>query len=114
MSLPQMTPLQALVVNVLFDGEKTCRQIQEELAFRGVPMAMHLVYRLLNRAQLAGHVWARFRRWKTPEGHTVREKHYRVSSQGLDEWKKMVAFYAAMDPVPEGFQPVSIEQHLAD
>ena len=109
-----MSPLQALVVNVLFEGEKTARQIQEELAFRGVSMPMHLVYRVLGRAQLAGYICGKYRRWKLPDGRHFREKHYCVSPLGLDEWKKTLAFYAAMHPVPDDFQPVSIEEYLAD
>lgn len=114
MSLPEMSPLQALVVNVLFAGEMTTRQLREELAFRGVPMPMHLLYRSLGRAELAGYICARLRQWQTPDGRTVREKHYRVTPLGLDAWNNTVAFYAAMEPVPDHFQPVSIEQYLAD
>lgn len=73
-----------------------------------------MVYRVLGRAQLAGYLCGRLRHWKTPDGRTVREKHDRVTSQGLDAWKKTVAFHAGMDPVPEDFQPVSVEEYLAD
>jgi hypothetical protein len=114
MSLPEMTPLQALVVNVLFAGETTTRQLREELAFRGLPMPTHLLYRLLGRAELAGYICGKLRQWQLPDGRTVREKHYRVTPHGLDAWNKTIAFYAGMDPVPDHFQPVSIEQYLAD
>ena len=114
MSLPEISPLQAMVVNILFGGEKGTRQLQEELSFRGVQMPMHLLSRVLGRAQLAGYICGKYRQWKTPDGRTIREKHYRVSPRGLDAWKKAVAFYAGMDALPQHFQPVSIEQYLAD
>jgi len=114
MGLPEMTPLQALVISILFDGEKSGRDVRDELAFRGVEMPMPQVYRLLGRAELAGHLLAKHRQWQTADGRPVREKSYRVSRQGLDQWQKTIAFFDALDRPPEGFQPVSLEEYLAD
>ena len=114
MGLPEMTPLQALVISILFDGEKSSRDVRDELAFRGVEMPMTQVYRLLGRAELAGYLSAKYRQWQTADGRTVREKFYRASRQGLDQWQKTLAFYDALDRPPEGFQPVSLEEYLAE
>ncbi len=104
MSLPEMTPLQALVVNILFQGERSSRQIQDELDFRGAPMKMPLVYRMLGRLELAEYVWARYRQYQTPDGRTIRERHYRVSEAGLTEWRATVGFYQKMVPPQKYFQ----------
>ena len=48
-----------------------------------------------------------------PDGRTVREKFYRASRHGLDQWQKTLAFYDALDRPPEGFQAVSLEEYLA-
>ena len=53
-ALPEMTPLQALTVNILFQGEKSSRYIRDELAFNGVKRQMSLVYRMLGRLELTG------------------------------------------------------------
>ncbi len=111
MSLPQMTPLQALVVNILFEGERSSRQIQEELDFRGVPMKMPLVYRMLGRLELAEYVWARYRQYQTPDGRTIRERHYRVSEAGLGEWRATVDFYQVMAPPQKYFQIEPVVDH---
>jgi hypothetical protein len=114
MGLPEMTPLQALVISILFDGEKSSREVRDELAFRGVEMPMPHVYRMLGRAELAGYLCGKYRQWQTPDDRTVREKFYRISPQGLDGWQKTVAFYDALDRPPQGFQPVSLEAYLAE
>ena len=114
MGLPQLTPLQALVISILFDGEKSSRDLRDELAFRGVETQMPHVYRMLGRAELAGYLSAKYRQWQTADGRTVREKFYHVSHQGLDAWKNTLAFYDAMDRPPEGFRPVSLEEYLAE
>ena len=110
MGLPGMTPLQALTVNILFDGERSSRQIQDELDFRGVEMQMPLVYRMLGRLELAEYVWGRYRQYQMVDGRTIRERHYRVSETGLREWEKTVAFYGGMHPPPSGFEAVAIEE----
>jgi len=114
MGLPELTPLQALAISILFDGEKSAREVRDELAFHGVEMPMCQVYRLLGRAELAGHLLARHRQWQTADGRPVREKRYCPSRQGLDRWRATVAFYDALDRPPEGFQPASLEEYLAD
>lgn len=104
MSLPDMTPLQALTVNVLFEGELPSRQIQDELDFRGVKMQMPLVYRMLGRLELAEYVRGRYRQYQTPDGRTIRERHYRVTESGLKEWYRTVSFYKSMRPPPDHFE----------
>ena len=101
-----MTPLQALVVNILFQGEQSSRQIRDELDFRGVAMKMPLVYRLLGRLELTEYVYGRYRQYQTPDGQTIRERHYRASESGLEAWQKTVAFYRTMLPPPDHFKPV--------
>ena len=105
MGLPQMTPLQPLVVSMLFEGERSSRWIQDELDFLGVPMKMPLVYRMLGRLELAEYVWGRYRQYQTQDGRTIRERHYRVSETGLAEWRVTVEFYRKMHSPPDHFKP---------
>jgi hypothetical protein len=114
LELPQMTPLQALTVNVLFEREMSSRRIQEELEFLGVKMKMPLVYRMLRRLEIAEYVCGGYRRFQTFDGRLIRERHYRVSRRGLAMWEKTVAFYAAMNRPPEYFQPTTREEYLDD
>ena len=114
MDLPQMTPLQALVVNILFEGELSSRRIQEELDFQGVKMKMPLVYRMLARLEVAEYVCGGYRRYEMADGRLIRERHYQVSRQGLKMWMKTVAFYAAMDPPPSHFRPTTREEYPDD
>ncbi len=109
-----MTPLQALTVSILFDGERSSRDVHDELAFHGVEMAMGLVYRMLGRAELAGYVIGKYRVWQTPDGRAVREKFYTVSRRGLDAWHEAVAFYASLIPPPDDFQPLHPDVYLSE
>ena len=103
MDVPQMTPLQALVVNILFEGELSSRRIQDEMDFLGVAMKMPLVYRLLGRLEMAEYIYGCYRQYQTPDGRTIRERHYRVSETGLKAWQETVAFYQKMLPPPDHF-----------
>lgn len=114
MDLPQMTPLQALVVSVLFDGELSSRRIQDELDFNGVKMKMPLVYRMLARLEVAEYVCGGYRRYQTIDGRLIRERHYQVSRKGLKMWQNTIAFYAALDPPPNNFRPTTREEYPDD
>ncbi|MHC4401639.1 MAG: hypothetical protein ACYTG0_18365 [Planctomycetota bacterium] len=114
LKLPKMPPLQALVVTVLFDGERSSREIQQELAFRGVEKQMSLVYRLLARMELAEYVCGRYRQYRLVEGNTIRQRYYRLSERGYQAWKETVGFYAALDPPGDDFQPLSREECWAE
>lgn len=105
-----MTPLQALVVSVLFERELSSRQIREELALRRVEKKMPLLYRMLGRAELAGYVCGRYCQYQTVDGRRIRERYYRVSKRGLREWKKVKAFYEGLEAPPEDFQAVSMKE----
>ena len=86
-------------------------ELQDELDFRGVQMQIPLVYRMLGRLELAKYVRGRYRQHQTPEGRTIRERHYRVTETGLAEWQQTVAFYAAMLPPPDHFEAVPNDEY---
>ena len=106
LTMPEMTPLQALVVSILFEGELPSREIREELALRGLAREASVVYRMLGRMELAHYLCGRYRLWRMPDGRTIRERHYRVSEVGFDQWKATIGFYQALEVPPEGFRPV--------
>ena len=110
MDLPEMTPLQALAVSILFDGERSSRDVHDELAFRGVEMALPQLYRMLGRAELAGYLVGKYRVWQTADGRPTREKFYRVTPLGLAAWHTVVAFYDSLDHPPDDFQPISADE----
>ena len=114
MTLYVMTPLQALVISILFDGETSCRKIQSELAARNVEMEMTLVYRLLGRMKLAGYVQGRYHQYQTSDGRTIRERHYAVDEFGLAQWKKIKDLFDTMSLPREDFQPVTYKEYYED
>ena len=109
-----MTPLQALVINILFDGETSCREIRSKLASRNVEMEMPLVHRLLGRMQVAGYVQGRYRQYQTSDGRAIRERHYAVDEFGLAQWEKTKDLFDTMSVPREDFQPVTYEEYCED
>jgi hypothetical protein len=110
MDLPEMTPLQALVITILLEGEQTSGQLAEELVAHGVSMRMTSLYRLMGRMEVARYVCGRYRQYQLADGRTIRERSYRVSETGFAEWGKTRAYYATLGPAPGGFQPVPMAE----
>ncbi len=110
MHLPHMTPLQALTVNILFQGDLSSRLIQEELSLHGVRMQMPLVYRMLGRLELTEYVRGEYRKNLAPDGKSIRERYYRVTESGMKAWHHTVSFYNSMPAPPDDLELAAGEQ----
>ena len=105
-----MTPLQALVIAILLEGEHTSRQLLDELASHEIQMHTTSLYRAMGRMEVAQYVCGRYRQYQLADGRSIRERHYRVSETGFNQWQKTRSYYAALGPPPDHLQPVPMAE----
>ncbi len=109
MRLPEITPLQFALLSLLFDGEKTARQLRTELQRWGGPRAAATVSRLMSRIQYAAYVDSRPCN-RPDHGRTVRECRYRLTDLGLIVWHDTRRFYNAFAPPTSDLQVVTTDE----
>ena len=109
MRLPEITALQFALLSLLFEGEKTGRQLREELKRCNGNRAAATFSRLVGRMQDAAYVHAEVCP-RTAAGRTVRECRYRLTDLGLIVWKATRRFYNAFDPPPPDLQLVPTDE----
>jgi hypothetical protein len=105
MRIPELTPLQYLIVSQLFDGQKSTRQIRDALAaleIRTKPSALH---RLLRRMCRSLVLEAR-RQALVLSGRVGWEHCYHVTDRGLALWQAARQFYLDCPGPPADFKPV--------
>ncbi len=109
MKLPEMTPLQFLVVQLLFDGRKTTGELRRELAARALPSSGPAMSKLMKRLVAAAFVEPGYQQRPGCE-HTVRECRYRVTDLGVIFWKATRDFYATAQLPPEDIEVAVSEE----
>ncbi len=109
MKLPEMTPLQFLVVQLLFDGRKTTGELRRELAAGGLPSSATALGKLMKRLVAAAFVERRYRQ-RPGHGNTVCECRYQVTDLGVIHWKATRDFYATAPLPPEDLEMAASEE----
>ena len=109
MRLPEITGLQFAVLSLLFAGEKTGRQLREELQRWGGPRTAAAFSGLMRRLQNAAYVDGE-RCTQAGRGGAVPECRYRVTDLGVIVWRATREFYAAFDPPPPELEVVATDE----
>ncbi len=109
MKLPEITPLQFLVLQVLFDGRKTTDELRRELATRGLSCSAPAMSKLMKRLVAAAFVQPRFRQ-RSEGKHAVQDRSYQVTDLGVILWKATRDFYAAAPLPPEDIETAISEE----
>ena len=98
--LPQMTPLQFLVLWLLFQGRKSGRALRAELEARGARMGRAAFSQMIRRMAAARLVRSDFVA-DDHAGRPIRYCVYQATEKGLDAWRVARAFYARLPEPPD-------------
>ena len=90
--LPRLTHLQFLVLDQLRGGVQPGRVIRDALAARGVKRSGPAFYQMMARLEDAKLVKGWYVK-KEVEGHTVKERWYKITPGGLRTWQQVLDFY---------------------
>ena len=100
MQLPTLTDLQFLVLGTLAGAELSGEELRDRLhESRSIRLAAF--YRLMLRLEEAGLVEGRYEA-KTIDGHSIREKFYRITGQGISAFREKSEFTAAINAQVRG------------
>ncbi len=103
MRLPELTALQFATLSLLFSGEKTARELHQQLHKWDGPRTAAAFSQLIGRLRKATLIDG-MRQGQA--GQRFSECCYRVTDLGVIVWKSARQFYAAFDPPPPNLQPV--------
>ena len=106
MTLPKLTPLQYLVVSLLFSGEKSTRQLRDALAALEIRARESAFHRVLQRMRLSLVVNVRRQELRVA-GRAGSEYYYQVTDHGLALWQAARQFYLGCPEPPPDLQPVA-------
>ena len=92
MPLPEITHLQFLVLSVLTDRELPGRLVREKLAESGEKKSGPAFYQFMARLEEGGFVEGWYDQ-KVVEGQIIKERHYRITGEGLRACEDVRDFY---------------------
>jgi len=94
MPLPDITHLQFLILAILMDDTKTGRRVREELAEEGVKKSGPAFYQLMARLEDSRFLKGWYEQ-KIVDGQIIKERHYKLTGQGLKAIEQIQEFYFA-------------------
>jgi DNA-binding PadR family transcriptional regulator len=92
MPLPEITHLQFLVLSILTDKEAPGRLIREKLAEHGGKKSGPAFYQFMARLEESGFIEGWYDQ-KVVEGQIIKERHYRITGEGLRAYQSVRDFY---------------------
>ena len=93
MSLPDITHLQFLVLQILLDGERSGREVRQKLAENGVRKSGPAFYQLMARMEDAGYAKGRYDE-QVIDGQMIRERRYEITGPGIRVHADTLHFYS--------------------
>ena len=106
--LPEVSPIQYLVIHALFTGEKSASEVRRIVEAALGRMSRTAFSRLMVGLSRNDLVHATYR-VETSSGQTVRRRRYAVTDYGVILWNRTRKFYARRNPPPPGLVPVPSE-----
>ena len=104
--LPEMSPLQFVVVQLLFAGPQSGGQLRRRMEQAGVKIGPPSFSRLMLRMETAGYLQAHDE--DGPAGcHLVRPRRFEVTDLGVAIWSRVREFYAGWSPPPPELVPIA-------
>jgi DNA-binding PadR family transcriptional regulator len=94
MPIPEITPLQFLVLSALIDGEQAGRLIREKLADHGHKKTAPAFYQFMARLEDGGLVEGRYQK-KIVEGQIIKERIYTATAHGVRAFEEFRDFVRA-------------------
>ena len=92
--VPRLTHLQFLVTGILRAQPLPGRTVRSQLRARGVRRTGPGFYQLMARLEDIGLVEGMYHQ-EVVEGQIIRERHYRLTAEGLRSWEASRAFYVS-------------------
>jgi hypothetical protein len=103
--LPNITPLQYLVLHLLFAGRRSGEQLRRDLRSLGVGQSRAAFSRLMDRLIEANYVCPQPLA-RNDNGHTVYYRSYEVTDLGVLQWTAARKFYLNLAPPSHDLLPV--------
>lgn len=103
MKLPEMTPLQFVVVHLLFCGPKTAGELRRQLEPWAAARSSTAFSKLMRRMQAVAYVETEYLA-EVVHGQTIRQCQYRVTDLGVMVFHATREFYAGFAPPPEDLE----------
>jgi DNA-binding PadR family transcriptional regulator len=94
MSLPELTHLQFLVLDVVQHDPHSGRFIRDRLAEEGEKKSGPAFYQLMSRLEDSGLVSGWYESFVV-DGQTIKERRYEITRKGIRARERVRAFYAA-------------------
>jgi hypothetical protein len=103
--LPKLTPLQYLVLHLLFVGRQSGDQLRRSLKTLGVRQSRAAFSRLIARLVEANYIYPQ---WDTHchDGQVVHHRCYEVTDLGVVDWIATHKFYLNLAPPSDDLVPV--------
>ena len=108
MPLPALTPLQYLVLHLLFVGPQTGQQLREALRALGVRQSRAAFSRLMMRMVIANHVVPRASTF-VAAGQNIRQNLYEITDLGVFDWTAAQKFYLNLSPPSADLMPIATD-----
>jgi len=95
-AIPDLTHLQALVIQLLVDADRRGRDLRDDLRREGVKMSGPAFYELMARIEERKLVAGRYV-VKVVDGHTIKERWYHMEKRGLKALARCATFMPGHD-----------------
>lgn len=99
--LPEISHLQVLVLECLGTNMCSGRVLRRLLAEKGTKKSGPAFYQLMARLEESRFVEGEYSQ-KIVEGQIIKERHYRVSAEGVKAMRNAFSFYAALSKSASG------------
>ncbi len=106
--LPNLTPLQFLVLHLLFVGPQTGEQLRRMLRTYGVRQSRTAFSRMMMRLVVANYISAQVSTHRANE-QTIRQCRYVITDLAVLDWMKTQKFYLNLAPPSADLVPLSTE-----
>lgn len=98
MSIPRISHAQALVLYILTENENSAgesipgRFVRRDMEKTGIKMSGPSFYQMMARMEDRGLIAGHYEK-KTADGQTVRERAYKSTKTGVDQFNHSIDFY---------------------
>jgi DNA-binding PadR family transcriptional regulator len=100
-NMPDLSPLQYLVLGLLLGEQRPGRELRSEAETFGVRRTRAAFYQLMARLERDGLVEGWYESVRAGD-QNVTERHYRITAAGQRAWKAARGFHAAVDRLALG------------
>lgn len=106
--MPPLTPLQFLVLSLLFTGPKSSRELRLLLETKKIAISPSALSRLMTCLECR---WQIHRQYIASciAGRNIRQCTFAVTDYGIELWNQTRQFYLELSPPPSDFVPFSNE-----